>query len=50
VPSSFEPVLAEKEHVRFAWLNAQEAAARCFSPNNAQAILALNSKLSGNAE
>lgn len=50
VPSSFEPVLAEKEHVRFAWLNAQEAAARCFSPNNAQAILALNSKLSGNTE
>lgn len=46
VPADFIPCLSDKEHVGFAWLNAAEAAARCFSPNNAQAILQLAEKLS----
>jgi dihydroneopterin triphosphate diphosphatase len=44
VPSEFIPKLAVTEHVGYAWLSAQEAAERCFSPNNAQAILDLNTK------
>ncbi|WP_040512684.1 dihydroneopterin triphosphate diphosphatase [Limnobacter sp. MED105] len=45
VPAGFVPQLAADEHVGYAWMNAQEAADRCFSPNNAQAILELNLKL-----
>lgn len=45
LPADFTPKLAAKEHVGFAWLNAEQAAARCFSPNNAQAILQLAKKL-----
>lgn len=45
VPADYVPKLAEKEHIGYAWLDARQAAARCFSPNNAQAILDLNSKL-----
>jgi dATP pyrophosphohydrolase len=45
VPDHFIPRLAENEHVGYAWLKADKAAKRCFSPNNAQAILDLNSKL-----
>lgn len=45
VPADFKPRLAVNEHVAYAWLDAPQAAARCFSPNNAQAILALASKL-----
>lgn len=45
VPADFTPRLSDKEHVGFAWLNAEQAAARCFSPNNAQAILQLAEKL-----
>jgi dATP pyrophosphohydrolase len=41
VPADFSPQLASNEHVGFAWLEAQQAAGRCFSPNNAQAILEL---------
>lgn len=41
LPEDFKPRLAEREHVDFAWLSAESAAARCFSPNNAQAILEL---------
>lgn len=40
-----QPQLAANEHVGFAWLAAQEAADRCFSPNNAQAILELSRRL-----
>ncbi len=47
VPADFKPQLAAREHVGYAWLNAQQAAARCFSPNNSQAILGLNRKLLG---
>lgn len=45
VPENFKPQLAADEHVGYAWLNAGQAAARCFSPNNAQAILELGKKL-----
>ncbi|MEQ9108472.1 MAG: dihydroneopterin triphosphate diphosphatase [Limnobacter sp.] len=45
VPADFKPRLAVDEHVAYAWLDAQQAAARCFSPNNAQAILALANML-----
>lgn len=41
VPAGFVPLLAVKEHVGYAWLDAKQAAGRCFSPNNAQAILDL---------
>ena len=49
VPASFTPRLAAREHVGYAWLPAQQAAARCFSPNNSQAILALANRLECNA-
>lgn len=45
VPANFKPTLAVSEHLGYAWLKAGEAAKRCFSPNNAQAILALDAKL-----
>jgi dATP pyrophosphohydrolase len=41
-----EPVrLAEREHVNSAWLDYREAARRCFSPSNSEAILELPSRL-----
>ena len=45
VPADFIPQLAADEHVGYAWLSAKEAADRCFSPNNAQAILELSARL-----
>lgn len=33
--------LAPREHLRYAWLPWQEAADRCFSPSNAEAVLQL---------
>lgn len=36
--------LAPREHVAFEWLPWQEAARRCFSPSNANAILRLPEK------
>jgi dATP pyrophosphohydrolase len=33
--------LAEREHLRFEWLDWRAAADRCFSPSNAEAILHL---------
>lgn len=38
--------LAPREHVSYAWLPWKEAAGRCFSPSNAQAILRLPEKTS----
>lgn len=46
MPDGFSPQLASNEHVGFAWLGARQAAERCFSPNNAQAILELADRLS----
>ena len=41
VPPGIRVVLNPREHLRFAWLPWQEAADRCFSPSNAEAILQL---------
>ena len=41
VPRDVRVTLAPREHLRFEWLPWQQAAARCFSPSNAQAILDL---------
>lgn len=38
VPAGLPIVLAPREHLQHAWLPWQEAAGRCFSPSNAQAI------------
>jgi dATP pyrophosphohydrolase len=38
VPARFDVVLAPDEHTRFAWLAWRDAAERCFSWTNAQAI------------
>lgn len=45
LPEGESPQLAPGEHVRFEWLSPQVAAERCFSPNNAQAIRALATRL-----
>jgi dATP pyrophosphohydrolase len=41
VPRSMEVTLAPREHTRFEWLPWREAADRCFSSSNAEAILML---------
>lgn len=45
LPQPCTPKLAEREHVGYVWLPWQEAAARCFSPSNAQAIEQLPQRL-----
>ena len=41
VPRDIAITLAPREHLRFMWLPWREAAERCFSPSNAEAILQL---------
>jgi dATP pyrophosphohydrolase len=41
VPRDIPITLAPREHSRFEWLPWREAADRCFSPSNAEAILML---------
>ncbi len=41
VPAGTAVVLNPREHLRFEWLPWREAADRCFSPSNAEAILQL---------
>ena len=41
-------VLNPREHLRYRWLPWREAADRCFSPSNAEAILQLP-RLAGTA-
>ena len=41
VPREIPVTLAPREHLRHAWLPWREAADRCFSPSNAEAILQL---------
>lgn len=41
VPLGTEPVLNPREHTAFAWHGWREAADRCYSPSNAEAILHL---------
>lgn len=40
-PSRKRVRVAPREHLQYAWLPYREAAARCFSPSNAEAILQL---------
>ncbi|WP_034301248.1 dihydroneopterin triphosphate diphosphatase [Herbaspirillum sp. RV1423] len=41
VPRGIPVTLAPREHTRYQWLPYREAADRCFSPSNAEAILQL---------
>lgn len=41
VPRAIPIILAPREHLQHAWLPWREAADRCFSPSNAEAILML---------
>ena len=45
VPRDIPVVLSPREHVRHAWLPLLEAADRCFSSSNAEAILQLPRQL-----
>lgn len=47
VPEKLEVTLAPREHTAFLWLPYEEAASRCFSSSNADAILQLPRRLSG---
>lgn len=47
VPREIPVRLAPREHLRHAWLPWREAADRCFSPSNAEAILQLPHRLRG---
>jgi dATP pyrophosphohydrolase len=47
VPAPFEPRLAPREHVAFQWLPWRDAADRCFSWTNAQAIRRLHARVAG---
>jgi len=38
VPDTIAVQLAEREHTRYCWLDWQDAAAKVFSPSNADAI------------
>ncbi len=44
LPERVAPVLSPREHTAHAWLPWEEAAARCFSPSNAEAIRTLPSR------
>ena len=41
VPRGIEVTLSPREHLRHEWLPWREAADRCFSPSNAEAVLQL---------
>ena len=41
LPTAMPVVLSPREHVDYCWLPWREAADRCFSPSNAEAILQL---------
>ncbi|HYS66036.1 MAG TPA: dihydroneopterin triphosphate diphosphatase [Paraburkholderia sp.] len=45
VPEQLEVTLAPREHTAFLWLPYEEAASRCFSSSNADAILQLPKRL-----
>jgi dATP pyrophosphohydrolase len=44
VPESTQITLAPREHVAYQWLPFKEAAKKCFSPSNGEAILKLFSE------
>ncbi len=41
LPEALTPTLAPREHLSWQWLPWHEAADRCFSPSNAEAVLQL---------
>ncbi|HEV6963798.1 MULTISPECIES: dihydroneopterin triphosphate diphosphatase [Roseateles] len=41
LPEALTPTLAPREHLSWVWLPWHEAADRCFSPSNAEAVLQL---------
>ncbi|MFG6487561.1 dihydroneopterin triphosphate diphosphatase [Roseateles sp. BYS78W] len=41
LPAPLTPTLAPREHLAWVWLPWHEAADRCFSPSNAEAVLQL---------
>jgi dATP pyrophosphohydrolase len=41
MPAALAPTLAPREHLSWVWLPWHEAADRCFSPSNAEAVLQL---------
>ncbi|MFT7723252.1 MAG: dihydroneopterin triphosphate diphosphatase [Roseateles sp.] len=41
LPAALVPTLAPREHLSWLWLPWHEAADRCFSPSNAEAVLQL---------
>ena len=45
VPREIPIVLAPREHLQYAWLPYREAADRCFSSSNAEAILQLPQRI-----
>jgi len=47
VPGRVEVTLAPREHTAYLWLPYEEAAARCFSWSNREAILQLPARLKG---
>jgi dihydroneopterin triphosphate diphosphatase len=47
VPAGTPVVLSPREHLQHVWLPWQEAADRCFSPSNAEAILQLPRRRGG---
>lgn len=47
VPRDVPIRLAPREHLRYEWLPWREAADRCFSPSNAEAVLMLPHRLQG---
>jgi dATP pyrophosphohydrolase len=46
VPTGTQPMLAPREHLSHTWLPTTDAAAKCFSPSNRDAILRLPEILS----
>ena len=45
VPAPLPVSLAPREHLRYLWLPWEEAAERCFSPSNAEAIRLLPARI-----
>jgi dATP pyrophosphohydrolase len=45
VPAGMPVVLSPREHTDYVWLPYREAADKCFSPSNAEAILQLPARL-----
>lgn len=50
VPASTPVVLSPREHTHFQWLPYRDAAAACFSPSNAEAILMLPQMINRRSE